>query len=115
MNVLRALPLALLLVACGPNADDKTNMKEKMDVDDQRAAIWKADTKSCAKMGTDLAAFSETNRDKTDRIDKWWNALSSTTKKTLIGEYQARWDAQDKALITATISCPKEVKVTVKQ
>ena len=115
MNVLRTLPLALLLVACGPNTDDRTNMKEKMDVDDQRAAIWKSDAKNCAKMATDLAAFSEANRDKTDRIDKWWNRLSATTKKTLIGEYQPRWDAQDKALVGATIACPKEVKVTVKQ
>lgn len=114
MKLLSALPLTLLLVACAPSGDDRTNMKEKMDVDDQRAAIWRNDTKACAKMATDLATFSEANRDKTDRIDKWWNGLSATQKKTLVGENQARWDAQDKALVNATISCPKEVKVTVK-
>lgn len=116
MKVVSILPLAaLFLMACGPNTDDRAMMKDKMDLDDQRALVWKADGKNCTKMATDLAAFHDANTAKIEKIDKWWGGLASTTRKTLVSENQARWDAQDKALIQASLSCPKDVKVQVKQ
>ncbi|MDB4945927.1 MAG: hypothetical protein JWP97_5461 [Labilithrix sp.] len=111
-----AITLVLLsgLAACGPNDGDRTNMTEKMDLESKRADIWKANLKSCPKLGAETAAFTAANKERIEKVDKWWGGLGTSAKKQLIAEHQAAWDAQSKVLVSAAMACPSEVKVSVK-
>ena len=113
---LRSLaPIALLLLAaCGPSEADRTNMKDKMDLETQRAAIWSADIKSCSKLATDSKAFNQTNHDRHVRLAKWWDGVNKGAKGKLIAENQAVWDGQSNALVQTLMTCPNEIKASMK-
>ena len=115
MNVRRLLPLAaLFLLACGPSATDRTNMGEKMTLETQRAAIWTSNVPNCAKLGAESAAFNKANHDKQVRLDAWWGKLGKRAKDKLIEENRAVWDAQSNSLVQTMMTCPTEIKASLK-
>jgi hypothetical protein len=115
MNVRHLLPLtALFLFACGPSATDRTNMAEKMTLETQRAQIWTSNVPNCAKLGTESAAFNKANHDKNVRLDAWWGKLGKRAKDKLIEENRAAWDAQSNSLVQTMMTCPNEIKASLK-
>ena len=115
MNVRPLLPaLALFLFACGPSASDRANMAEKMTLETDRAHIWTSNVPNCAKLGAESTAFNKANKEKHDRLDAWWGKVGKRAKDKLIEENRAAWDAQSNALVQTMMTCPNEIKASLK-
>jgi hypothetical protein len=115
MNVRHLLPaFVLFLFACGPSASDRANMAEKMTLETDRAKIWTSNVPNCAKLAAESTAFNKANHDKSERLDAWWGKVGKSAKNKLIAENRAAWDAQSNALVQTMMTCPNEIKASLR-
>src|SRR4051812_42164648 len=101
-----ALLATALLFGCGPSETDKANMKEKLDLETQRAKIWTANLKSCPTLVSESTAFRDKHAERAKAIDVWWGGLGKGPKDKLIEANRAEWDAQSNALVQLAGACP---------
>jgi hypothetical protein len=106
--------LALLLVACGPSAEDEANMTKKMSVETARAELIHQNAADCPKLGTELAAWTKSHEDELKTLDDWWMGLSDGKKDKLIENHRAEWDKQSLALVEGGLKCNAEMKAGMK-
>jgi hypothetical protein len=83
---------ALVLIACGPSAEDETKMKEKMALEAARAELMLT-TPDCGALEISLTAFKSANADELASLDKWWGALGDGVPAPRAGTRDYRCEA----------------------
>lgn len=115
MNVRILLPVVFaMLVGCGLNEKDRSNMNEKMTLEASRAKLWTAVVPDCKKLAADSTAFNTKNKEALTRIGAWWDALSPSKRKELLDAHAAEDAATIRAMMLATKPCPDELKAALK-
>ena len=103
---------AATVTACGPSPEDEKLMKEKMELEVERADILIKNRKNCPALQTELTAWRKKTADDRPRLALWWANLGGTARDKLNDQYKKEWDKHDLGLIAAA-GCVDAVKAAV--
>lgn len=78
-----ALTILFFAAGCTPTAQDEAMMDRMLSYEAGQAAIIEADATNCAKLETDLKAYTVANQASHQEVNAWWDGLNRFKRKKL--------------------------------